>query len=284
VEGLRDYGGVPRFWQLLKCCQSLICYGRFGRFMPVTPGGSRGIDAPTSVVGFHTTHWTVVLAARDKNGVGAQEALSALCSTYWYPIYAFVRRHGSTPHEAEDLTQEFFYRFLERHSLGSVKPTAGKFRSFLLACLKNFLSNERERTGAQRRGGGQVLMSLDTADAESRYLLEPAHNVTPEAMFERRWALAVLAQAMTELRKEFAAANRQDELEDFAGFLPGGHATRPRAELAAKRSVSAGAIDVAIHRLRQRFGALVRDQVAQTVSTDTEVEEELRHLISVLGS
>src|SRR6266571_6005243 len=140
-------------------------------------------NLPTSAMGFHTTHWTVVLAARDKDGTAAQEALANLCSTYWYPLYAFIRRQGSNPHEAEDLTQEFFFRFLERHALGSVQPAAGKFRSFLLACLKNFLANERERAQAQRRGGGQLLVPLDSADAETRYSSEPADPRTPEVLF-----------------------------------------------------------------------------------------------------
>src|SRR6266542_4402882 len=141
---------------------------------------------------FKTTHWTVILTAREKDGIAAREALARLCSTYWYPLYAFIRRQGSTPHEAEDLTQEFFFRFLERHSLGSVQPAAGKFRSFLLACLKNFLANERERAHAQRRGGGQPVISLDSGAAETRYAMEPADDRTPEAVFERRWAFAVL--------------------------------------------------------------------------------------------
>src|SRR5881628_2036745 len=140
---------------------------------------------------FHTTHWTVVLTAREKDGTAAQEALASLCSTYWYPLYAFIRRQGSSPHEAEDLTQEFFYRFLERHALGRVQPAAGKFRSFLLACLKNFLANQRERAHAQRRGSGRALVSLDSGDAETRYSLEPPDNRTPEAEFERRWAFAL---------------------------------------------------------------------------------------------
>src|SRR6266581_6998218 len=137
---------------------------------------------------FKTTHWTVVLSARDRDRPDAAEALASLCSTYWYPLYAFIRRRGSSPHEAEDLTQEFFFRFLERHALESVQPAAGKFRSFLLVCLKNFLANERERAQAQRRGGGQPLISLDGAEAETRYSREPTDSLTPEMVFERRWA------------------------------------------------------------------------------------------------
>src|SRR5205814_5908950 len=133
-------------------------------------------DSPATSRGFHTTHWTIILAAREKDGTVAREALASLCSTYWYPLYAFTRRQGSSPHEAEDLTQEFFFRFLQRHALGSVQPAAGKFRSFLLVCLKNFLANERERAHAQRRGRGQPLVSLDRVDAETRYSLEPVDH------------------------------------------------------------------------------------------------------------
>ncbi len=235
-------------------------------------------------MGFRTTHWTIVLAAREKDGTVAREALASLCSTYWYPLYAFTRRQGSSPHETEDLTQEFFFRFLERHALGSVQPAAGKFRSFLLACLKNFLAHERERAHAQRRGGGQPLIPLEGADAESRYSLEPADQRTPEVVFERRWAFAVLERTMTELRREYVTAGKCELFEALQSFLPGGHGDASRADLAAKRGVSVGAIDVAIHRLRQRFGNLLRAQVAQTVSSGAEVEEEIRYLISVIGS
>src|SRR5438552_13818399 len=239
-------------------------------------------DLPATAMGFHTTHWTVVLAAREKEGSAPREALASLCSTYWYPLYAFIRRQGSSPPEAEDLTQEFFFRFLERHALGSVQPAAGKFRSFLLACLKNFLANERERAHAQRRGGGQPLVPLDRGDAETRYSLEPADQRTPAAVFERRWAFAVLERTMTELRHEYVTAGKSELFEAFQSFLPGGHGDASRADLAAQRGVSPGAIDVAVHRLRQRFGALLREQVAQTVSSDAEVEEEIRYLISVI--
>ena len=235
-------------------------------------------------MGFHTTHWTIVLAATGEDGTKMREALASLCATYWYPLYAFIRRQGSGPHEAEDLTQGFFCHFLERDALARVNPAAGKFRSFLLACLKNFLANERERARAQRRGGGSALLPLDTGDAETRYLLEPADPKTPEAIFERRWAFAVLERTMAELRRECSTEQKRQQLEDLEGLLPGGQPSVSRAELAAKRGVSLGAIDVAVHRLRQRFGALLREQVAKTVSSEAEVQEELRYLISVLGS
>ena len=233
---------------------------------------------------FRTTHWSVVLAAKAPDPSQAAEALEKLCCTYWYPLYAYVRREGHQPEDAQDLTQEFFLHFLERNAVGNVRPTAGKFRSFLLACLKNFLANERERAHAQRRGGGRPLLSLDSGDAETRYSLESADNRTPEAEFERRWAFALLERTMAELRREYSSGDKLRLFEDLQGFLPNGQETISRTDLAAKRSVSVGAIDVAVHRLRQRFGALLREQVAQTVSSEAEVEEEIRHLISVLGA
>jgi RNA polymerase sigma-70 factor (ECF subfamily) len=239
---------------------------------------------PTKDPGFHTTHWTVVLTARDGDETKNREALGKLCVTYWYPLYAFVRSQVSNPHEAEDLTQEFFRRFLERNSLAKVEPSAGKFRSFLLACLKNFLANQRERAHAQRRGGGQPILPLESGEGETRYSLEPADQRTPEAMFERRWAFVILEQSMAELRREYSTAEKREQFQELQGFLPNGDGTISRAELAAKRGVSVGAIDVAVHRLRQRFGALLRRQVAQTVSSEAEVDEEIRHLISVLGA
>jgi RNA polymerase sigma-70 factor (ECF subfamily) len=235
-------------------------------------------------MGFHTTHWTIVLAASADQGTQTREALGTLCATYWYPIYAFVRRQGSSPHDAEDLTQEFFCRFLERNALAAVRPEAGKFRSFLLACLKNFLNNERARARAQRRGGGLPALPLDTGDAETRYSLEPVDHLTPEAIYERRWAFAVLERSINELRRDYEAAGKGELFEQLQGFLPGSCAKVSREELASTRGVSVGAIDVAVHRLRQRFGALLRQQVAQTVSSDAEVEDEIRYLRSVLGS
>jgi RNA polymerase sigma-70 factor (ECF subfamily) len=261
----------------------LLCRRGGDKFIPMSPANPARETSPATSAGFHTTHWTVVLKARAEDGTAAQEALASLCGTYWYPLYAFIRRQGSSPHEAEDLTQEFFSRFLERHALERVRPAAGKFRSFLLVCLKNFLANERERAQSQRRGGGSQLIALDCEDAETRYSLEPADHRTPEAIFERRWAFALLERTLAELRREYAAGKKRDLFEALEGFLPGGKGSVSRAELAAKRGVSMGAIEVAIHRLRQRFGALLRQHVAQTVSSESEIEEEIHHLIAALS-
>jgi RNA polymerase sigma factor (sigma-70 family) len=249
----------------------------------MTPVFPAGADKPTGV-GFQTTHWTMVLtAARGDDGAVALEALARLCSVYWYPLYAFCRRQGRQPHDAEDLTQSFFARLLEKNGLASVRPEHGRFRSFLLASLKNFLANEWERAQAQRRGGGRPIISLDAADAETRYVLEPVDGLTPEMVFERRWAWAVLERAIVALRNEYAAEQKSELFDQLEGFLPSGRGTVSRAELAAKRGVTVGAIDVAVHRLRQRFGALLREKVSETVSSEEEMKEEIRHLISVLG-
>jgi RNA polymerase sigma-70 factor (ECF subfamily) len=215
---------------------------------------------------FHTTHWSVVLAAREQEGTVALDALATLCRAYWYPLYGFVRGRGFSPQDAEDLTQEFFRRFLEKNSLSNVSPAGGKFRSFLLACLKHFLANEWERAHAQRRGGGQIPIPLDFGEGETRLLLEPADQVTPEALFEKRWAFTVLEHTMKALQAEYAAKGKAALFEELSGFLP-----------------SVGAVDVAVHRLRQRFGELLREQVANTVASQSEVSEEIRYLMSVLG-
>ena len=208
---------------------------------------------------FHTTHWTMVLAA-SAEGTLAHEALSSLCSTYWYPLYAFIRRQGATPHEAEDLTQEFFCRILKRDWLANVQPAAGKFRSFLLTCLKNFLSNEWERASAQRRGGGRKPIPFDSRSAETWYSLEPADPVTPEILFERRWAFTLLDRTMSKLRQEYSRIEKLDAFEELQGFLPGGQGNTSRAELAAKRGVSAGAIPIPLSSPRGSWSRRWRDR------------------------
>lgn len=241
-------------------------------------------QAPASDMAFYTTHWSVIVAAREQNGPAAQEALAKLCAAYWYPLYAFVRRQGFGPPDAEDLTQEFFRNLLEGKLLRSVGQAGGKFRSFLLTCLKHFLANQRERSQTQRRGGGAQVIPLEVATAETQYLLEPVENVTPEVVFERRWALNVLDQALQRLEQEYAQRNKSDLFEALRGFLPGSQTDDSRSEAAAKCEMSAAAVDVAIHRLRQRYGSVLRQLVALTVSSEAEVDEEIRYLISMLGT
>jgi RNA polymerase sigma-70 factor (ECF subfamily) len=241
-------------------------------------------DLPTEAMGFQTTHWTVVLAARAEGGGAAGEALEDLCATYWFPLYAFIRRDGFNRHDAEDLTQGFFHSFLRHDSLAKVSPACGKFRSFLLACLKHFLANERRRTQAQRRGAGVREVPLDGDEADKRYLAEPADNLTPEVLFERRWAFTVLDRVLENLRQEYIQRDKGALFDELRALLPGNPLTVSRADLAARHGMSVGAVDVALHRLRQRFGLLLREEVVRTVSRPEEVEEELRYLISVLGA
>jgi len=224
------------------------------------------------------------MAAREKEGTAARQALAGLCSAYWYPLYAFVRARGFNPQDAEDLTQEFFYRFLEKDSLAKVTPVGGKFRSFLLVCLKRFLVNEWERARAQRRGGGRLPIPLEGGEGETRYALEPQDRLTPELLFEKGWAFTVLDHTMKTREREYASKGKSEVFAQMKGFLPGGEGGASRAELAGERGVSAGSLDVAVHRLRQRFGTLLREQVARTVSSEEEVDDDIRYLISVLGS
>jgi RNA polymerase sigma-70 factor (ECF subfamily) len=232
---------------------------------------------------FATTHWSIVLAAQRSDPGRAHAALSKLCQTYWYPLYAFVRRQGRSPEDAQDLTQEFFARLLAKNYLAEVAREKGKFRSFLLAALKHFLANEWDRAQAAKRGGGQVLISLDDTDAESRYRLEPADPMSADKIFERRWAMTLLEQVLNRLRHEHLRAGKAELYEQLKVCLSGARDSAPYAELAARLKLTEGAVKVAVHRLRQRYRELLRDEIAQTVSGPAEVEEELRHLFSVLA-
>jgi RNA polymerase sigma factor (sigma-70 family) len=241
---------------------------------PPTPSG-----APC----FLTTHWSVVLAAGQTQDAQAREALSTLCQTYWYPLYAYVRRQGQSPDDAQDLTQEFFARLLARNYLGEVRREKGRFRSFLLAALRHFLANEWDRRRRQKRGGGQPPVSLNLEGAETRYRLEPADPLTPERIFERRWALTLLEKVLQRLAQDYAAAGKQALFAQLESCLTGERGGLSYAELATRLKMNEGAIKVAVHRLRHRYRALLRSEIAQTVATPGEVEEEIRHLRQVLA-
>jgi len=224
----------------------------------------------------------VVLSAGASNSPEANQSLELLCRTYWYPLYAYVRRKGYDAHIAQDLTQDFFARLLARNYLSVADRNKGKFRSFLLGCLEHFLAREWTRAHAQKRGGGQPLFSLDETDAENRYLREPAHELTAEKIFDRRWATTVLDQAMDRLREECLASQKGDLFEKSQNYLSGEKGAASYADLAASLGMSEGAIKVAVHRLRQRYGELVRAEIAQTVASPGEVDEELHYLFAVL--
>jgi RNA polymerase sigma-70 factor (ECF subfamily) len=229
-----------------------------------------------------TTHWSCVLQASHDEPSVARAALSRLCQTYWFPLYAYARRRGQSPENAQDLTQEFFSRLIEKGWLAGIKPEGGRFRSFLLTAFNRFLANEYDRQTALKRGGGQQFISLDHVDAEHRYTLEPVTNETPEKIFERRWALAVLDQAMGRLADEARAAGKVRHYEVLNPFLSREPVSGDYETAAAELNTSAGAIATAVFRLRQRYRELLRSCVADTVATPEETEEELRHLLAAL--
>lgn len=221
------------------------------------------------------------MAAGESESPNATAALEELCRSYWYPLYAYTRRRGFDPHQAQDMVQEFFARFLARNYLEGLSAERGKFRSFLLASLNHFLANERERAQAQKRGGGQIPISLDDDSAEDRYRQEPAWNLTPEMIYERRWALAVLDQALVRLQTEYV--KKPAQFERLKVFLEGDVQRGDYDRAAAELSMSPGAIATAVQRLRQRYRQLVRAEVTRTVADAREVDEEMQHLIHTLA-
>jgi len=229
---------------------------------------------------FPTTRWTVVVAAGDPARKDARSALVSLCENYWYPLYAYLRRRGHAPDEAKDLTQEFFIRVLEGRYLDRADPEKGRFRSFLLTSLKFFVADEADRRRAHKRGGG-MLVPLEVSSGEERYQREPAHDETPERIFERRWALSVLDRVMDRLRTEFLQHGRAEHFDRLKLYLLG-QSDAPYASLASEMNTSEGALKVAIHRLRKRYRELFRQEIADTVADPAEVESELRFLAAVL--
>jgi RNA polymerase sigma-70 factor (ECF subfamily) len=225
----------------------------------------------------------VVLAAADHTSSNASNALAELCRTYWYPIYAYVRRKGYEVADSQDLTQEFFARFLEKNYLGAVDRRKGKFRSFLLASLEHFLAKEWTKNHRLKRGGGKVIIAWDAFEAEERYALEPPDNWTPERIYERRWALTVLEQAMAALAAEYSSAGKTELFEVLRPFISGDDDDISYGDLAQRLVMSEGAVRVAVHRLRQRYAESVRAEVGRIVQRPEEVEEELGHLFAALS-
>ena len=230
---------------------------------------------------FVTTRWSVVLAAGSNvASAGAREALTSLCETYWYPLYAFLRSRGHSAPDAEDLTQAFFARLLEKHALRHADPGRGRFRSFLLTSLTHFAANEYDKEAAKKRGGGIPALSLEFENAEGRFQLEPATTETPEKLFDRRWAFTLLDRVLARLRTEMIEGDKESQFEQLKTYLVGDQPQPSYAEIASALGMSEGAIKVAVHRLRRRFRDLIRDEIMQTVSSPDEVEDELRHLWS----
>ncbi len=228
---------------------------------------------------FAATRWSIVLAAGDwRAGTAARWAMGELARVYWFPLYAYLRRQGNPPPQSEDLVQGFFTRLLEKDALASVDRSKGKFRSFLLASLKNFLNNEWDKTQAQKRGGGKHVLSLDALDAEARYAAEPMDEMTPDRVFERRWALAVLEQVLTRLRDDYVGRGQGQVFTALEHVLTGSQGTA-YAQVAQRLGMTEPAVKVAAHRLRRRYRELLREEIAQTVSEPGLVDEEIRQLL-----
>ena len=231
---------------------------------------------------FNTTHWTVVLAAGGTDPQQQLAALEQLCRTYWYPLYAYVRRRGNAPEDAQDLTQEFFARLLEKQWLEGVEKNGSRFRSFLLNALNGFLANQYDRASAAKRGGGRQALSLDAEQAEHRYSLEPATNETPEKVFDRRWALTVLDRGLGRLKDETTASGKARQFELLNRFLSHEPDAGEYAATAAELGVTAGGVGVSVHRLRQRYRELVRAEIAETVADPAQVDAEMEELFAAL--
>jgi DNA-directed RNA polymerase specialized sigma24 family protein len=232
---------------------------------------------------FATTHWSIVLSARDPACPQAADALEKLCRSYWYPLYAFVRRHGHDENSAKDLTQGFFARLLEKNFLAQVQQKKGKFRSFLLASLKHYMAGERDKERAQKRGSGQVLLSLDETVGEDRYRAEPVDVMDAEKLYERRWALTLLDQAKERLKDEFLKVGKSQLYEQLQAFETRSDESPAYADVAVNLGLSESGLRTAVFRMRQRYRELVREEVAQTVSSPQEVDEEIRYLIQVVA-
>jgi RNA polymerase sigma-70 factor (ECF subfamily) len=231
---------------------------------------------------FATTHWSVVLAAGRETPSEARDALASLCEAYWYPLYAFVRQRGFNSNDAQDLTQAFFTRLLEKRSLAAVDPAQGKFRSFLLVCMKNFLANEWDWSHAKRRGGGQTILSMETGMAEQRYLVESADCLTPERLFERRWALTILERALDRLRNFCVAAGKEKQFDHLQVYLGGKSGAPTYREMAAELDMTEDAVKTAVHRLRHRYRRELRAEIALTVGEPDQIDDEIRDLFAAL--
>jgi RNA polymerase sigma-70 factor (ECF subfamily) len=248
--------------------------------MACDPFGSEGRGGPGAV--FATTLWSEVLKAGDSRVDDHSSALDALCRVYWYPLYAFIRRLGRSPHDAQDLTQSFFAYLLEKRLLTRADPEAGRFRSFLLGSLKNFMANEWRRQSAMKRGAGQTI-SIDAQDAEERYAVEPIDVRNPQSIYEQAWAVTVLDQAMAQLEAEYNRAGKQTLFEKLASSLQGDRPDSTYTEIGHELAMSEGAVKVAVHRLRKRYREFVRASVANTVADPLEVDAELGLLMDVLS-
>jgi len=247
------------------------------------PGKSNNMTGPPDPRQFATTHWSLVLAAKpgEASRSQAREALEKLSRAYWYPLYAFVRSRGFSAVDAQDLTQAFFARIFESVGLASADREKGRFRSYLLGAMKHFLANEWHRAQTQKRGGREHFVDWETLDPEPRYTGTSKWSEDPEHLFDREWALDTIAGALHALRSEMEEAGKSELFEALRGSLPGGDES-PREEIAARLGMSVGAVKVAVHRLRQRYRQLLRAAIAETVSSEEDLDDEMRYLVEVL--
>jgi RNA polymerase sigma-70 factor (ECF subfamily) len=237
---------------------------------------------PEAARRFASTRWSLVVAAAQRESPEGEAALATLCRLYWYPLYAYARRRLPQAQDAQDLTQEFFARLLDKNYLRQADRQRGRFRAFLLAAFRHFLANEQERSHALKRGGSRTSLALDFDSGERRYRQEPSHEATPESLYERGWALTLLQQGLARLREELAGAGKERLFECLKGALTADATPRPYSELARELGLSAEALKVAVHRLRRRYGELIRAEIAQTVTTPEEIEDELRDLFAAV--
>ncbi len=250
--------------------------------MPATESGNH-IAHHTPGRLFLTTHWSVILAAKDRASPDGAQALEILCQTYWYPVYALIRGSGHSPEDAEDLTQGFFARLLAKDFLKVVEPERGRFRSFLRMAVKRFLAHEWQRARADKRGGGRAPLNFDMRLAEDSFQTEAADSLGPDELYDRRWALALLAEATARLEREYARAGKLNQLNQLKPHLTADRGEIPYPGIASALHTTEGAARVAVHRLRKRFRELFRETVAETVATPAEVEPELRYVLSILA-
>ena len=238
---------------------------------------------PHSNARFATTHWTIVLAAGSPDSSQYREALETLCRTYWFPLYAYLRRHGYDRHDAAEYTQGFFAYILENQLCSKIQPRIGKFRSYLLTTLKHFLTDEFRHIAAAKRGGGKKPLSLDINDGEAQYLLQPIHNLSPERIFERAWALTVLDKVMDRLEDEYISMGKQRLWNLLKTHLCGDTNAISYRDVAVKLGTTEGAVKTSVYRLRRRYREILYDEIAQTVCTKKEVTEELQALFDAVG-
>lgn len=243
----------------------------------------RGFPPPRSGR-FATTRWSLVLAAGHQTHARSAEALASLCEMYWYPVYAFIRRQGYRAEDGADLTQAFFARVLEKNYLHDADPARGRFRAFLCASIRHFLSNERDRARALKRGGTQPPISLDVETAEGRYQLEPSDDLTPEKLFDRHWALMLLERVLVRLREEHVSAGKAELFDQLKGFLTGDSAAVPYGDVANTLGTTEGAVKVAVHRLRRRFRDTLVQEIAETVSDPADIDGEIEYLLKAVSA